>query len=136
LSTELKKTCKAATYNEMVNFSVYYITSSKLWKHAVLPLDRCSLQALETAEERSISDPVQSKHKDIGDILLIKENDAGHLSSTSRRTSRPQGSQERMKESSLEDYTQLTSAPLSSETPWLKRKTNHLVLMIFSQKVL
>jgi hypothetical protein len=33
----------------------------------------------------SISDAVHSGPEEIGDILLIKENDAGHSSSTSRR---------------------------------------------------
>jgi hypothetical protein len=70
----------------------------------------------------SISDAVHSGPEEIGDILLIKENDAGHSSSTSRRKRRPQGSQEKMKESNLEDCTPLPSAPLSSETPLGQKK--------------
>lgn len=76
--------------------------------------------------QRSISSPVQSKHKDIEDICLTRKNDAGQSSSTSRRTSRLQGSQEGMKESSLEDYTQLKSAPSSSKASLAQKKYHSL----------
>jgi len=76
--------------------------------------------------QRSISDPVQFKHKDIEDILLAHENDAGHLSATSTRTSRPQRVQDGMKESILEDYAQLKCVPWSSETPLAEKKNQSL----------